>query len=209
MQQLALYAIAIDDVRDIFGADPALAERLRGIAAAKFAPPAPPKKRWFKPLMRFDIDSIVDPSLPSSSDVDALLAGGFIPVDRTPQCWSILGIWLEELAAAQHSMPYDDAAFERVEWDLAKAGLNSDYALRKLAERELGTPLRPQPGQLAGYAKHVHVVETFEELGRVRNHPGISAETAAIVDPVLRVLSAVPNDDRLDLVAVTAEPREA
>lgn len=204
MQQLALYAIAIDDVRDIFGADPALAGRLRTIAAARFSPPEPPKKRWFKPLMRYDIDSIVDPSLPSSSDVDALLAGGFIPVDRVPQCWSILGAWLEELATAKHSMPYDEAAFERVEWDLARAGLNSDYSLRNLAERELGTPLRPRPDQLAGYAKHVHVVETLEELSRVRANPDLTEETTSIIDPILRLLSVVPGDERLDLVAVTA-----
>lgn len=201
MQQLTLYAIAIDDVRDIFGASPELADRLRRVAATRFAPPPQPKKKgWFKPLMRQDPDSVVDPSQPSGTDVEVLLSGGFVKPDRAAQCWAILTTWLEELATAHVRIPFDPAAFERIEWDLARAGLNSDYSLRNLAERDLALPLRPLPGAFAGYAKHVHVVESLEALREARANPDLTAESIAVVDPILGVLAAVPTDERLDLV---------
>ena len=36
-----------------------------------------------------------------TTDVDALLSGGYIEPDRTVFCWRILLAWLEELAAAR------------------------------------------------------------------------------------------------------------
>ena len=205
MQQLTLYAIAIDDVRDIFGAHPELASRLRRVAAEHFAAPTPPKKRWFKPLLRTDADSVVDPVKPSGDDVEILLAGGFIKPERAAQSWAILSAWLQHLATRWRAIPFERAAFERIEWDLARAGLNSDYSLRNLAERDLATPLRPLPDTFAGYAKHVHVVETLAALRDARHNHDLAPETVAFVDPILDVLVAVPSDERLDLVATVCD----
>ena len=89
MQQLVACAISIDDVRDIFGAAPALAERLRGLAAQRLAPASPAKRRWFGPVLRRDRDDAVDPRTPTPGDVDTLLAGGYVEPDRLPQCWTL------------------------------------------------------------------------------------------------------------------------
>ena len=202
MQQLVACAIAIDDVRDIFGASPALAERLRASAAARFARPAPERRSWLRPLMRRDPAFAVDPSAPSTPDVDALLSGGYIAPDRVAPSWRILIGWLDDLSAATRRVVWEAAAFERIEWNLARAGLNSDYSLRSLTDRDLGIPLRPLPGHAAGYAKHVHVVETLAGIRAAFDHPELTAEDRAFLAPILEVLEAAAGQPRLDVVVV-------
>lgn len=204
MLRLGVYAISIDDVRDIFRAPPELAEGLRAVAAERFAPPQPPRRSWFAPLMRRDPATEVDPTSPLRTDVDALLTGAYIPPDRTAQSWRILTAWLEELAAEHRSLPWDAEAFDRVEWDLGRCGLNSDYSLRSLAERQLAVPLRPLPGQVVGYAKRVHALEALEDYRRVLANPECAPESHAWLEPVVEVLEAVAADERLDVAVVGA-----
>ncbi|MCC2592023.1 hypothetical protein LKO27_01075 [Tessaracoccus sp. OS52] len=201
MHTLRLFAISIDAVRDIFGADPVLAERLRAAARARFAPPARPRPKGLLALFRRDPDSEVDASRPISGDVEALLAGGYIPPDRTHQCWQVLIAWLEELSAAHSDLVVDD--LDPLEFDLARAGLHSDHSLRHLAARQLGTMLRPLPGQTVGYAKHAHAVETLEALAALAQSAEPEFEPViARTGPVVEVLRAVAADPALDVVVV-------
>ena len=202
MQQLVACAIAIDDVRDIFGASPALADRLRASAATHFARPAPEPRSWLRPLLRRDPSTAVDPAAPSSADVDALLDGGFIAPDRVAPSWRVLIAWLEELAAATRRVVWDEAAFERTEWNLARAGLNSDYSLRSLADRDLSISLRIPPGQVAGYAKHVHAVEALAGLRAAFNHPELTDEDRRFLTPIVEVLTVAAGQPHLDVVVV-------
>lgn len=205
MQRLVVYAISIDDVRDIFRAPPELAEGLRTVAEERFAPPRPPRRTWFAPLMRRDPATEVDPSLPLRTDVDALLAGAYIPPERAAQSWQILSAWLEEMAAEHRSLPWDAEAFDRIEWDLARCGLNSDYSLRSLADRQLSVPLRPLPEQVVGYAKRVHAIEALDEYRRVLANPECAPESRGWLEPVAEVLEAVREDERLDVAVVGAD----
>ena len=110
---------------------------------------------------------------------------------------------MEALSAASRRIDWDPAVAEDIEFDLARAGLNSDYALRNLAERELATPLRPLVGQVAGYAKHVQVVETLAALEAVRDQPEAQGRARAVVDPLLEVLRVAASDPQLDVVLIT------
>lgn len=203
MLTLVACAISIDDVRDIFRASPSLAERLKATAAARFAQPSPTKRRWFGPVLHRDPDERVDAAHPSQHDLDTLLAGSFIQADRQVPSWQLLIVFLEELAAASARVEWDPSLSDQIEFDLARAGLNSDYALRNLAERDLGIPLRPLPGQLAGYAKHVQVAETLAALGRVYARPEVGAAVRAVVDPLIPVLETSAANPHLDLVVAT------
>lgn len=193
----------IDDVRDMFGADASLSERLRAIVAERLGAEQSGKRHWFRPMLRRDPDTEVRTDRPMRVDVDAMLAGGYIEPERMAVSWQILTAWLQGLAAAQVVVPWDPAMFERVEWDLARAGLNSDYSLRRLADRQLGLPLRPANGQVAGYAKAVHVVETVVALRAAMSDPAIAAETSAFVAPIQGVLD-VAVDRGLDVVVLGA-----
>lgn len=202
MQTLVVCAVSIDDVRDIFRADEALAARLRALVAEKFSPGPAPRRRWFGPVLRHD-DVRLDPSNPSRADVDAVLTGSFVAPDRLAQAWTLVATWVQAVAAASARVPWDLARTEQIEFDLARAGLNSDYALRNLAERDLGIPLRRLPDQIAGYAKHVQVVETLEALRAIDARPEFTPEAHAVVDQLLGVLDTAANDPHLDLVAFT------
>lgn len=204
MQELVSCAISIDDVRDIFGADPQVAEALRGLAATPPRPSPTQEKGWLRPLLRRDRRLEVDVTAPSAEDVDALLAGAHIPPDRVAPSWRILTDWVEKLAVRSSRVPWDQAGFDALEWNLARSGLNSDFSLRRLADRDLGIPLRPLPGQVAGYAKHGHAFETLRQLRSVHGHPELSSADRALLAPILTVLDAVATDASLDIITMGA-----
>lgn len=203
MKALWLFAVGIDAVRDIFRADVTLAGHLRNVAARRFPSPAPAPGLLTRlgPLFRRQRATEVDPSRPLAGDVDAMLAGGFIPPDRSRACWSLLLAWLEDVGGASHRLELDD--IDDLEFDLARAGLPSQYSLRGLAGRPLGVPLQPLRGQVVGYCKHVQAVETLHALRR------LAETTSAEFVPVLartsgiqEALRTVVIDPALDLVVI-------
>lgn len=207
MHTLRLYAISIDAVRDIFGAEPALAERLRAVATARFAPPARSRPSGILGLFRRDRATEVDPSLPLASDVDALLAGGYVPPERTRQCWLVLQAWLDELSVAHAVLAVPD--LDELDFDLARAGLPSDNSLRSLAARPLGTILRALPGQTVGYSKHTSAVETLDALAALRRNADEQfADAVASTTPVSELLVTVAAGPDLDVVVLEVPPEE-
>ena len=102
MGSLRLYAIAIDEVRAIFGAPEATATALRAIAAHRFpaAPStAPGLLGKLGPVFRRAPDApVMRPGVPSGSDVDTLLAGRYVPPHRLSACWALLEAFVETMA---------------------------------------------------------------------------------------------------------------
>ncbi len=203
MQELVSCAISIDDVRDIFGAAPDVADALRTSAATRPGAPQQQGRGWLRPLLKRDRTLEVDVAAPSKQDIETLLAGAHIPPDRMVPSWRILTGWVEDLAARSSRVPWDQAAFDALEWNLARAGLNSDYSLRRLADRDLGIPLHPLTGQVAGYAKHVHAVETLAQLRAVEPNPELDSTDRRLLAPIMEVLDAVATDPRLDIVTIS------
>lgn len=201
MRLVRLFAIRIDEVRDIFGAEPALASRLRKNAAASFPPPKKQSRGLLDllgPLTRHPASQRIAADLPLNSDVDALLAGGYLPPERLHAGWKLLLAWLTELSVAQSQLELAD--LDAVEFDLARCGLASEFSLRKLAERELGIPLRPLPEQLVGYTKELHVAETHSALTAV-NSQELAEPTRQVLATLLPIL-ATASQHQTDLVVV-------
>ena len=203
MERTLFCAVAIDDVRDVFRAPPELAARLRAVAAEAFAPPTPAKRGWLGPLTKRHRPTEVDPSVPSSPDVQALLTGAYVPPDRQRQSWILLNLWLLSLSKATAAVALDPDGWVAVEWELARAGLNSDYAVRSLFDRPLALPLPPLPGQVAGYAKHEHAVETLDALAEAAARADLSPKGRDAVASVVGVLRVAAEHD-LDVVVVGA-----
>lgn len=205
MHRLRLFAISINDVRDIFGADPALAAHLRDMSAQQFVPERPEKSLLSRigPLFSRQRTMEVDQRSPLSGDVESMLSGGHIPLDRLPQCWRLLLLWLDGLAAQRLTMTLN--GLENIEFELARAGLPSTFSLRSLATRDLGTPLRPLPEQVVGYSKHSHVVETGRQLRRVHDDaaPEFRA-TMMSIEPLLGLVEGIAQrpEQALDLVVI-------
>ena len=84
MGSLRLYAIAINEVRDIFSAPEETATALRAIAADRFAESPPASTGLLSrlgPVFRRAPDApVIRPGVPSGSDVDALLTGRHVDV---------------------------------------------------------------------------------------------------------------------------------
>lgn len=204
MPELRLFALSINDVRDIFGADPALASRLRASAAAHFAPPEPSRSLLGRigPLLTRNKAVEVDPRQPLAQDVEVLLSGGHVPPERLVPCWALMRCWLQELSATSLTLSIPD--LDRVEFDLALAGLPSDFSLRQLAERELGIALRPLPGHLVGYSKHLHAISTGRHLHRVLDEAPDRHGSLRCVDPLLEMLDDISRrtGTPLDVVVV-------
>lgn len=206
MEAFWLFAVGIDAVRDVFRADEALSERLRGIAAERFHAPRASNTgssllSRLGPLLRRQPATEVDPSQPLASDVRAMLAGGYIPPERTAVGWRLLIVWLLELSSWSQRLDVDD--LDGLDFDLARAGLASQYSLRGLAGRPLGIPLQPDRGRLAGYCKHLQAAETLRALQR------LAETTSPEFAPVLartfgfrRGLEAVAGNPALDLVVI-------
>lgn len=195
-----LYAVSIDDVRAMFGADAGLAAELTGAAQAAFPAPTP-RPRPFLPLMRRPREFRVDPAQPTREDLTRLLAGGFVPPERMAASWKLFRALLEHRAARHSHVEMDAHTLEAAEFDLARHGLDSYHCLRKLGERPLGIPLHGRPDAIDGYAKHVHVVGTRDALREVL--PGVDDATRAIVEPVLEVCETAA-ERGLDVVTLTS-----
>lgn len=162
MGSLWLYAIAIDEVRDIFRAEQAEAAALRVIAADRFAAPQPPQLGLLDklgPLFRRPPGSpIRHPDVPDGVDVDRLLAGSHVPPERLGASWTLLRVWLEAKAWSHYEMPLDQSGAKALDFDLARAGAPAQVALGSFLARELGIPLRTAPGMAAGYSRGPHVL---------------------------------------------------
>ena len=205
MHRLRLFAININDVRDIFGADPPLAAQLQELAATQYAPERPEKSLLGRlgPLLARNRRTEVDTRRPLSCDVEAILSGGHIPLERLPQCWQLLLLWLDTLAAQRLGMTLND--LEAIEFELARAGLPSTFSLRSLATRELGISLRPLPEQVVGYSKHCHVVEVARQLRWVHDDaPEEFEATMNFIEPLLGLVEGIAQrpEQALDLVVI-------
>lgn len=162
MGSLWLYAIAIDEVRDVFGADEADAAALRAIAAERFAPPPAPHVGLLDkvgPLFRRQAGSPVRrPDLPDGLDVERLLTGRHVPPERLAASWTLLRSWLDAKAWSSYEATLDEAAVKALDFDLARAGAPAHFALGSLLSRDLGIALRTAPGMAAGYSRGTHVL---------------------------------------------------
>ena len=191
---MRLFGIAIDDVRDIFGAPPDVAEALTALYAKHY--PAPPaKRRWG--LFKRDPSLEVDPSRPLPRDVETLLTGGFVEQDRLEQCWELLLLWLEERSATHTIVEY--RRLDSIEFDLARRGLSSALSISRLRERSLGIPLQPLPGMRTGYNRHAHA-KTMRATLREIDLSTVDDSTRAIVPGLLAFLEDLP--EGADVVVV-------
>lgn len=187
MALMRWYAIGIDELRDMFGADEAHASALRGVAAAAFPPPAQRKAGLLDklgPLFRRDARLAIDPAMPTAEDVTGLLSGRFVPPQRVRASWLILDAWLRAYAWGVIERPLGQAEVDDLEFALARAGLPSPLAIGTLLANDPQIPLSPPPGTSIGYAKYPHACAVRNGLrSAVPQLDGARAEQlASLVD---------------------------
>jgi hypothetical protein len=179
MGKLSLFAIGVDEFRDFFAAPEPLAGTLRLVAAEHRAQPVAIHKKpsllaKMGPIMKRPIESpigYVDPadlaSQPTEADVEALLAGQYIPPDRLVPSWREVLVWVKSQAWGSFELVTTEQEIEDTELALVRLGLPAEYALSKLIVHDLQIPLQPFHGLRAGYGLNAHALQTAAALHAV------------------------------------------
>lgn len=204
---MRLFALGIDQARDVFGASDQLAGRLRTVAGEKFARPVPAQKRRlriFGPLHKRDDQLVIDPADPTPADLDALLQGRYLPPDRLPAAWRALELWFGDLAFGELDVPITKSEFDQLEFDLARVGLPSPFALGQLLQNDAALPIMSLPDMSVGYSKTAHVLNTAEALASAVDH--LTPQHAAVARRFLSFLEQFPAWSRLAQQEARPEP---
>jgi hypothetical protein len=194
MGSLRLYAIAIDEVREIFGAPEETATALRAIAAHRF-PAAPPTTPGLLaklgPVFRRAVDApVLRDGVPSGSDVDTLLAGRYVPPHRLSASWALFEAFVEAMAWGSTSQPVTESDLNDFDFDLARAAVPTRYGLRQLLRADLGISMLPCPGLAAGFA-HADQVTAMAEAWRT-GLPLLAPANQPMAQSVLAWLDVFP-----------------
>jgi len=160
MGSVRLYAIAIDEVRDIFRAGPDTATTLRAIARDRFGgatPTSPGLLGKLGPVFRRQPDApVVRPDVPNGTDVDNLLSGRYVPPHRLTAGWLLLETWLGALAWGSITLDLTESRLNDFDFDLVRAEVPARHGLRNLLKSDLGIALMPCPGLAAGWVHAEH-----------------------------------------------------
>ena len=126
--ELRLYAIGLEEVRGMLGAPPPVAEHLRGVAQRAFAPPVAAGRSGLLgklgPIFRkVPATPVISPTQPEPQDVEALLAGAYIPPERMGATWRLLETLVQATAWGSTRMRLTEAGLNDLDFALARGGV--------------------------------------------------------------------------------------
>lgn len=160
MGELRLYAVGIDEVRDMFGAAPQEQERLRGIATQLLAPASTAGARGglltkLGPIFRRPPGApVISPTQPVPQDLDVLLAGAYVPPDRLGATWRLLETLVQGSAWSSTLMNLTPESLDELDFVLASGGVSAAVGLRHLLNSSTSVPLMPVQGLTVGWHPH-------------------------------------------------------
>ncbi len=157
MGQLHLYTIGIEKLRSFFGAAGEEVARLRRIAEETFPAPDPPPTRMIDklgPMMRRAANEpVIRPDVPTRIELDALVTGSFVPPTRLVAAWALVLAWLDDYAEHTVTVECSTDELRDADFNLALAGLPSQYTLSACFTHELQIPLGTPLGWHTGWQK--------------------------------------------------------
>lgn len=159
MGELRLYAIGIDEVRGMFGASGSQADQLRQIAQQALAPTGPPRSTGLLTKLgpifkRPPAALVVSPTQPAPHDVEVLLAGAYVPPERTGATWRVLEILVQGYAWGSTSMSLDQQSMDDLDFALARGGVSAAVGLRHLLSSTTSVNLLAVQGLTVGWHPH-------------------------------------------------------
>ena len=156
MGELRLYAIGIDEVRGMFGASPGVAAHLREVARRAFAPPSVADRGGLLSKLgpifkRVPATPVISPTQPEPHDVEVLLAGAYVPPDRTGATWRLLETLVQGIAWGSTRMGLAAHQLDDLDFALARGGVSASVGLRHLLNSTLSLNLVPVQGLTVGW----------------------------------------------------------
>ena len=213
MGTLKLWAVGIDEVREIFSANPDTAERLRAAEAARFRTDLPRASGLLGrlgPLLRPSNDPAAPrPGVPVAEDVEDLLAGRYFTPERLARAWTLLEFWIGTLSWGAGEWPLTPGQLKELDFDLARAQIPARYGLSDLFKSSLGVTLSRCDNLAAGFvrAEHAQQMANAWALGAPElepaNQPVATQVTGFLAHwPEWTALAAEHGRPEPDLVAV-------
>jgi hypothetical protein len=159
MGELRLYAVGIEEVRGMFGASPQVAEHLREVARGAFAPPAVEARGGLLSKLgpifkRVPATPVISPTQPEPRDVEVLLAGAYVPPDRTGATWRLLETLVQGIAWGSTRMSLTPQSLDDLDFALARGGVSAAVGLRHLLNSTMSLNLVPVQGLTVGWHPH-------------------------------------------------------
>lgn len=157
--ELRLYALGIDEMCSIMGADSQRASELREAARMAFATPAEPARTGLigklGPLFRRPpATPVISPTQPEPRDVDVLLAGAHVAPDRMGATWRVLETLVHSQAWGSTRMQLSPQEVDDLDFALARGGVSASVGLRHLLDHSTGINLRPVTGLTVGWHRY-------------------------------------------------------
>ncbi len=158
--ELRLYALGIDELWGILGADPREAAELREAARRAFeTPPGQPARTGLiaklGPLFRRPpATPVISPTQPEPRDVEALLAGAYVTPERMGATWRVLEVLVQSRCWGSTKMTLSTEALDDLDFALARGGVSSSVGLRHLINHSTGINLRPVEGLTVGWHRY-------------------------------------------------------
>ena len=163
MGELRLYAIGIEEVRGMFGAPPQVADHLREVAQRAFAPPSLEARGGLLSKLgpifkRVPAAPVISPTQPEPHDVEVLLAGAYVPPDRTGATWRLLETLVQGIAWGSTRMGLTAQELDDLDFALARGGASASVGLRHLLNSAPSLNLIPVQGLRVGWHPHQKAV---------------------------------------------------
>lgn len=158
MAQLTVYAIGLDELRDLFSGAPERATELRELTTAAF--PEEPRASVglldkLGPLTGRPVGApLVRPGVPTGRDLADVLAGRDVAPDRLPAAWRLVELWLDHRCWGRLDLTLDRASADDLDFELGSLGVAPSASVAALFRGALAIPLRNRPGQVTGYLRH-------------------------------------------------------
>src|SRR4051794_16171885 len=159
MGEVRFYPIGIAEMRGIFGASGATAEHLREIARQAFRREPEPARagllgRLGPIFRRVPAAPVGRATHPQPRHLEALLAGAYVPPDRTGATWRVLETLVAEIAWGSTRMTLTEQGLDDLDFALARGGVSSFVGLRHLLATTTSMPLVGVHGLDVGWHHH-------------------------------------------------------
>ena len=158
MGELRLYAIGIEEMRGIYGAEPRQVDGLREAARQAFTTERPEQRGLLSKLgpifRRPPATQVLSPTQPEPRDVETLLAGAYLPPDRMGATWRVLEALVQARAWGSTLMSLTAQAVDDLDFALARGGVSAAVGLRHLLTSNTDVTLIPVQGLTVGWHRH-------------------------------------------------------
>ena len=140
----------------MFGASPLVAEHLREVARRAFAPPTVEARGGLLSKLgpifkRVPATPVISPTQPEPHDVEVLLAGAYVPHDRTGATWRLLEALVQGIAWGSTRLSLTTQSLDDLDFALARGGVSAAVGLRHLLNSTMSLNLVPVQGLTVGW----------------------------------------------------------